>query len=347
MSAQHPTAEPDYRSRRSWTPTPTVSMPASAPRTGPWQTGCASSPRRCSRRCARPGTRQSTPWPWSADGSARPTARRRSRGGHAEGVCVAAGLATMEMARGDGSGHRDRRAGRAGHALHPACGSEEQAEYLPPMARGELLGAFALTEPTHGSDAVGLETTADRTEGGWVINGHKKWIGNGSAGGITVVWPAPPKIRRSAGSSSPRSPGVQRQPDPGQGLPRAIHQADIEFRDVFVPGRTCCRRPPLSGTPPGLLFSTRVGVAWSAVGLALGCFETALQYQQRQRFGRPLAASQIVQERLARMLSELTQVQLLVLRAAAGGARGSSPAPRPRWPILRHPRRTLDRPERP
>lgn len=233
---------------------------------------------------------------------------------------VAAGLATMEMARGDGS-LATVIAVQGGLAMRSIqlCGSEEQKQkYLPPMARGELLGAFALTEPTHGSDAVGLETTADRTDGGWVINGHKKWIGNGSAGGITVVWARSTEDQKVRGFIVPQeSEGYSASPILGKVSLRAIHQADIEFRDVFVPEEHVLPEATSFRDTSRVLFSTRVGVAWSAMGLALGCFESALQYvQQRQQFGRPLAASQIVQERLARMLSELTQVQLLVLRAA-------------------------------
>ncbi|HEY4615722.1 MAG TPA: acyl-CoA dehydrogenase family protein, partial [Citricoccus sp.] len=102
---------------------------------------------------------------------------------------VAAGLATMELSRGDGS-LATVVAVQGGLAMRSIelCGSEEQKQrYLEPMARGELLGSFALTEPTHGSDAVGLETTATRVDGGWRLTGHKKWIGNGASGGITVV----------------------------------------------------------------------------------------------------------------------------------------------------------------
>ena len=103
---------------------------------------------------------------------------------------VAAGLAMMELSRLDGS-IATMTGVQGGLAMRSIqlCGSEEQrAEHLPAMARGELYGAFALTEPTHGSDSVSLETRAERVDGGWRLHGHKKWIGNGAAGGVTVVW---------------------------------------------------------------------------------------------------------------------------------------------------------------
>lgn len=233
---------------------------------------------------------------------------------------VAAGLATMEIAKADGS-LSTVVAVQGGLAMRSIqlCGSAEQkAKYLPAMARGELLGSFALTEPTHGSDSVSLETTATRAEGGWVINGHKKWIGNGAAGGITVVWARSDEDQKVRGFIVPQeSEGYSATPIAGKMSLRAIHQAHITFTNVFVPDENVMPEANSFKDTSRVLFSTRVGVAWAALGIALGSFESALQYaQQRIQFGRPLAASQIVQERLARMLSELTQVQLLVLRAA-------------------------------
>lgn len=244
---------------------------------------------------------------------------------------VAAGLATMELSRGDGS-LATVVAVQGGLAMRSIelCGSEEQQQrYLAPMASGELLGSFALTEPTHGSDAVSLETTATPTSGGWVLRGHKKWIGNGASGGITVVWARSTEDDKVRGFIVPQeSEGYRASAIEGKIALRAIHQADIILDEVFVPEDHVMPDATSFRDTSRVLFSTRVGVAWSAVGQALGCFEGALQYvQQRQQFGRPLAASQIVQERLARMLSQLTQVQLLVLRAAQLEDRGTLTGP--------------------
>ena len=231
---------------------------------------------------------------------------------------TAAGLVSMELSRGDGS-IATVSGVQGGLAMRSIalCGSEEQRRrWLPRMATGELLGAFALTEPTHGSDSVSLETRATPVPGGWVINGEKKWIGNGSMGGITVVWARSDEDGQVRGFVVPQeSEGYTGTTIRGKLALRAIHQARIRFENVFVPEENVLAAARAFKNTAEVLFATRISVAWGAVGHAQACYETALQYaRQRVQFGRPLAASQIVQERLARMLSELTQIQLLVAR---------------------------------
>jgi glutaryl-CoA dehydrogenase len=231
---------------------------------------------------------------------------------------TAAGLVSMELSRGDGS-IATVSGVQGGLAMRSIalCGSEEQRRrWLPRMATGELLGAFALTEPTHGSDSVSLETRATPVPGGWVINGEKKWIGNGSMGGITVVWARSDEDGQVRGFVVPQeSEGYTGTTIRGKLALRAIHQARIRFENVFVPEENVLAAARSFKNTAEVLFATRISVAWGAVGHAQACYETALQYaRQRVQFGRPLAASQIVQERLARMLSELTQIQLLVAR---------------------------------
>lgn len=231
---------------------------------------------------------------------------------------TAAGLVCMELSRGDGS-IATVTGVQGGLAMRSIamCGTEEQRRrWLPRMATGELLGAFALTEPTHGSDSVGLETRASPVEGGWLLNGEKKWIGNGSMGGITVVWARSDADGRVHGFVVPQeSEGYTGTTIPGKLALRAIHQAHIRFENVFVPEENVLPAARSFKDTAAVLFATRIGVAWGAVGHAQACYESAVQYAaQRVQFGRPLAASQIVQERLARMLSELTQIQLLVAR---------------------------------
>ena len=231
---------------------------------------------------------------------------------------TAAGLVSMELSRGDGS-IATVSGVQGGLAMRSIalCGSEEQRRrWLPRMATGELLGAFALTGPTHGSDSVSLETRATPVEGGWVLNGEKKWIGNGSMGGITVVWARSDQDGQVRGFVVPQeSEGYTGTTIPGKLALRAIHQAHIRFENVFVPEENVLPAARSFRNTAEVLFATRISVAWGAVGHAQACYETALQYaKQRVQFGRPLAASQIVQERLARMLSELTQIQLLVAR---------------------------------
>ncbi|MFD6444452.1 acyl-CoA dehydrogenase family protein [Promicromonospora sp. NPDC060204] len=232
---------------------------------------------------------------------------------------MAEGLSAMEMSRGDGSVTTICGV-QGGLALRSIVmlGSDEQIEkYAGPMARGEILGAFALTEPTHGSDSVGLETSAvketrDGVEG-YVINGEKKWIGFGSIGDISVVW-ARGEDGQVHGYIVPQdTPGYEATTIQGKLSLRAIHQAHIVLDDVFVPADALLPKSRSFKDTGRVLFATRLGVAWGAVGQAIACYETAVAYsKQRVQFGRPLAASQMVQERLTKMLSILTQMQLLV-----------------------------------
>lgn len=239
--------------------------------------------------------------------------------GHPKISKMAEGLAAMEMSRGDGSVSTICGV-QGGLALRSIVmlGSDEQIEkYAGPMARGEILGAFALTEPTHGSDSVGLETSAvketrDGVEG-YVINGEKKWIGLGSIGDISVVW-ARGEDGQVHGYIVPQdAPGYGATTIEGKVSLRAIHQAHIVLNDVFVPAENLLPKARTFKDTGRVLFATRLGVAWQAVGQAVACYESAVAYsKQRTQFGRPLAASQMVQERLTTMLSILTQIQLLV-----------------------------------
>ncbi|WP_125777862.1 acyl-CoA dehydrogenase family protein [Antribacter gilvus] len=236
---------------------------------------------------------------------------------------MAEGLAAMEMSRGDASVSTICGV-QGGLALRSIVmlGSPEQVErWAEPMARGEILGAFALTEPTHGSDSVSLETSAVKTvrDGveGYVLNGEKKWIGFGSCGDITVVWA---RLVGEGGDNQVHgfvvpqdAPGYTGTTIEGKVALRAIWQAHILLEDVFVPAENALVGARSFKDTSRVLFATRLGVAWSAVGQAVACYEAAVAYsKQRIQFGRPLAASQMVQERLTKMLATLTQMQLLV-----------------------------------
>jgi glutaryl-CoA dehydrogenase len=235
------------------------------------------------------------------------------------------GLASMEMSRGDGS-MATICGVQGGLALRSIImhGSPEQVErYAEPMARGEILGAFALTEPTHGSDSVSLETTARRTvrDGveGYVIDGEKKWIGFGSCGDITIVWA---RLVGEGGDDQVHgfivpqdAPGYRATTIEHKVALRAIWQAHIVLDDVFVPADAALPGATSFAATAAVLFATRLAVSWSAVGHAIACYESAVAYaKQRIQFGRPLATKQMVQERLTRMLSLVTQMQLLVAR---------------------------------
>lgn len=247
----------------------------------------------------------------------------------------AAGLAEMEMSRGDGSVATVCGV-QGGLALRSIMllGSDAQRErWGGPLARGEVLGAFALTEPTHGSDSVSLETTAtpatrDGVEG-VVLDGEKKWIGFGSCGDVTVVWARSTEDGQVHGYLVPQdAPGYDATTIEGKVSLRAIWQAHIVLTDVFVPAVDALPGARSFKDTSRVLQATRLGVAWSAVGHATACYEAALAYAtQRVQFGRPLAANQMVQERLTRMLATLTQAQLLVARTTRLDEQGTLTGP--------------------
>lgn len=244
---------------------------------------------------------------------------------------MAAGLVAMELSRGDGSISTVSGV-QGGLAMRSIalCGSDEQKQrWLPDMATGKLLGAFALTEPAHGSDSIGLESKATPVEGGYILNGAKKWIGNGSMGGITVVWARSDEDGAVHGFVVPQeSEGYTGTTMKAKLALRAIHQAEITLENVFVPTENVLPHAKSFRDTSAVLFATRIGVAWAAVGHAQACYETAVHYaKQRHQFGRPLAASQIVQERLTRMLSELTQIQTLVMAMARKEEAGTLSGP--------------------
>ncbi|MHA7227071.1 acyl-CoA dehydrogenase family protein [Glutamicibacter soli] len=243
---------------------------------------------------------------------------------------LAAGLINMEMARGDGSVATIIGV-QGGLALRSViyCGSPEQiAKYGMPMLAGELPGAFALTEPTHGSDSVSLETAARKVEGGYALSGEKKWIGNGSIGGVSIVWARDKEGKVRGFIVHQEAEGYQAANIENKLSLRAIWQAHIRMDEVFVPDEDVLPEAKSFKDTSRVLFATRLGVAWAAVGHATACYESAVNYaKQRIQFGRPLAASQIVQERLARMQSELATIQLLVMQATKREASGELTGP--------------------
>jgi glutaryl-CoA dehydrogenase len=234
---------------------------------------------------------------------------------------LAAGLVNMEISRGDGS-LGTVLAVQGGLALRTLAlfgSDEQQARWLVPVARGEVAASFALTEPDHGSDSVSLETVArwDDATDEWVLDGAKKWIGNGASGGITLVWArvdSPGDEHHGAVRCflvAQETPGYVGTVIAGKASLRGIHQAHIVLDGVRVPADAVLPGAKTFKDASTVLYSTRSGVAWSALGHATACYEAALAYsQQRLQFGKPLAKFQMVQERLANMLEELTAMQL-------------------------------------
>lgn len=233
---------------------------------------------------------------------------------------MAVGLVHMELNRGDGSlgTFLGVQAGLAMQSIAMLGSQEQKEQWLPRMARVEALGAFALTEPEHGSDSVSLETTARREGEEWVLDGRKKWIGNGSIADVVVVW------ARDTGDGQvkgflvePPTPGWTAEKMTGKGSLRAVWQAEITLDGVRVPE---ANRLPGAGSfkdTARVLAGTRNAVAWGALGHATAAYDIAITYAgERTQFGRPLASFQIVQERLVRMLAEVCSMQLYCLRLA-------------------------------
>jgi len=197
------------------------------------------------------------------------------------------------------------------------CGSEEQKQrWLPPMARCEKLGAFALTEPRHGSDSVALETEARRVGDEYVINGAKRWIGNGTMADVVVLWARDVEDMAVKGFLIEKgTPGYDAKPIEGKVALRALWQADIDLNDVRVPVGNRLPGANSFKDTARVLKATRASCAWSALGHAVAGYDAALSYAgQRTQFGKPLVRFQIVQEKLVRMLAEVTAMQLYCLR---------------------------------
>lgn len=229
---------------------------------------------------------------------------------------LASCLVQHELSRGDGS-VATMVGVQGGLTLRTVAmlGSPEQKErWLEPLASATELGAFALTEPTHGSDSVSLETRARTVDGGYVLDGQKKWIGNGSAGGVTVVWARGDDGQVHGYLVPQTTPGYRGETIEGKVALRAIWQAHVHLDGAAVPAGALLPGGETFADTARVLAATRLGVAWSALGHMTACYETAVHYtRQRVQFGRPLAASQVVQERLARMLSHVTSVQALLM----------------------------------
>jgi glutaryl-CoA dehydrogenase len=230
---------------------------------------------------------------------------------------TAAGLVSMEWARADGSigtffGVHSNLAMQSIHLL----GSEEQRErWLRPMAALEAIGAFGLTEPEHGSDAVALETSARRDGDGYVLHGRKKWIGNASFADVTIIWARGEDGHVGGYLVEKKTPGFHTTVITGKTSLRAVWQAEIELDDVRVDAANRLPGCRSFRDVARVLTLTRYTVAWRALGVALAAYEAALRYAgERHQFGRPLSSYQLVQDKLSRMLGEITAMQLLCLR---------------------------------
>jgi glutaryl-CoA dehydrogenase len=238
---------------------------------------------------------------------------------------IACGLVHMELNRGDGSlgTFLGVHSGLAMKSIAMPGSDAQKERWLPAMARLEKLGAFALTEPNHGSDSVALETTARRDGDEFVIDGAKRWIGNGSLADVVVVWARAEDGKVQGYLVEKDTPGYQAEVIKGKGSLRAIWQSQITLNGVRVPVENRLAGAKSFKDTARVLASTRVTCAWAALGHAVAAYDTALTYaMRREQFGKPLASFQIVQDRLVRMLAEVTGMQLYCLQIGRLAERG-------------------------
>ena len=222
-------------------------------------------------------------------------------------VCY--GLITREIERVD-SGYRSALSVQSSLVMWPiyAYGSEDQRmKYLPKMATGEWVGAFGLTEPDHGSDPGSMVTRAKSVDGGYQLNGAKMWISNAPIADVFVVWAKDDEgvIRGfilERGMEGLTTPKIE-----GKFSLRASSTGEVAMADVFVPEENKLPNARGLGGPFGCLNKARYGISWGAMGAAEACWHAARDYtMERKQFGRPLAANQLIQKKLADMQTEIT-----------------------------------------
>jgi glutaryl-CoA dehydrogenase len=231
---------------------------------------------------------------------------------------IAAGLVNMELNRGDASvgTFYGVHCGLAMKSISMLGSTEQKERWLPPMARLEKIGAFALTEPDHGSDSIALETSARRDGDEWVLDGRKRWIGNGSIADVVVVWARDVADGQVKGFLVEReSPGYEATVIEGKLSLRSVWNADITLTGCRVPAESQLVGAMSFKDAGRVLTGTRNTVAWASLGHAVAAYEIALSYAKgRQQFGKPLVGFQLVQEKLVAMLCEVTAMQLYCLR---------------------------------
>jgi len=231
---------------------------------------------------------------------------------------VAYGLAMQELERGD-SGLRSFASVQSSLVMYPifTFGTEKQKEYwLPKLAKGEKIGCFGLTEPDFGSNPGGMITSAKKVNDGYLLNGAKMWITNGTIADITVVWAKlDGKVKgflvekNTQGFSAPEMKGKHSL--------RASVTSELIFQDVLIPEENIL---PLSDglkSPLMCLNQARYGIAWGVIGAMISVYDTALEYaKSRLQFSKPIAAYQLTQQKLVQILTEITKAQLMNYRLA-------------------------------
>jgi glutaryl-CoA dehydrogenase len=230
------------------------------------------------------------------------------------------GLMTQELERGD-SGIRSFVSVQSALVMYPiyAFGSEEQKQqWLPKLASGEKIGCFGLTEPDFGSNPGGMRTRARKQGDHYVLNGEKMWITSGSIADLAIIWAKVEdennKVRGFIVDT--KSPGFKADDVHGKWSLRASVTSGLSLQDVKVPASALLPKSDGLKSPLMCLNQARYGIAWGAIGAAMACYDTALQYSlaRKQFREQPIASHQLVQEKLAWMVTEITKAQLLALQ---------------------------------
>ncbi len=228
---------------------------------------------------------------------------------------ISYGLIMQELERGD-SGVRSFASVQSGLVMYPiyAFGSQAQKDrWIPLLGSGQAIGCFGLTEPDFGSNPSGMRTTARKSADGWILDGAKQWITNGSLADVAVVW-ARTDERIRGFLVEKGTPGFTATDQHGKWSLRASTTSELGFHDCHIPAENLL--PKTEGVKNALMCLTqaRYGIAWGALGAAMECYWTAVEYaKQRVQFmGQPIASHQLVQEKLAWMITEITKGQLLV-----------------------------------
>ena len=230
---------------------------------------------------------------------------------------VAYGLILHELERGD-SGLRSFASVQGALVMYPihAYGSDEQkAKWLPELGAGTKIGCFGLTEPNFGSNPGGMATRCKRDGDGWIINGNKMWITNGSLADVSVVWARDEDGLVRGFLLEKGMEGFTTSDIHGKLSLRASITSELSMANVRVPDSA--RLPNIEGLkgPLGCLTQARYGIAWGMVGCAIDCYNTALDYaKERKQFSKPIGGYQLIQAKLVEMVTRITEAQLLVYR---------------------------------
>lgn len=230
---------------------------------------------------------------------------------------ISYGLIMQEIERGD-SGVRSTASVQSSLVMYPIWkyGSEEQRKkFLPKLASGEFMGSFGLTEPDHGSNPGGMTTSFKDMGDHYLLNGAKLWISNSPFCDLAVVWAKNEEGRIHGLIVERDMEGFSTPETHNKWSLRASATGELIFQDVKVPKENLLPNKSGLGAPLGCLDSARFGIAWGAIGAAMDCYDTALRYaKERIQFGKPIAAFQLQQKKLAEMITEITKAQLLALR---------------------------------